>query len=204
MKILAALLLTWCVFFGNTLMVGEQENPVMPSEKIPVSLPEISGSAVEIEVKMLSIDDASFYRHTTTWKEIDDIVYETIQGYDNLNPAFIYAIIKKESNFDSRALSWADCRGLMQLHPEYYTGRLHEFGYTSFYDPQGNIAVGCSVWSELLDDYDMETAIRVYGWGAANADKACYQDDMAQYIADVKENMEEWERLYGADYRAGY
>lgn len=196
MKILIALLLAGYVFFSNTLTAKEQEAPVTASGKVFIFLPEISGSAVEIEAKTFT----SSYQHTTTWEEIDDIVYETVQKYDNLSPAFIYAIIKKESGFDSMALSWADCRGLMQLHPEYYTDRLHELGYVSFYDPQGNIAVGCSVWSELLNDYNMETAIKVYGWGAVNADKACYQDDMAHYIAAVKENMEEWERLYGADY----
>ncbi len=66
----------------------------------------------------------------------------------NLNPAFVTAIILKESSFQPMAESRVGARGLMQLMPdtaEWIAGKMKVSGYSfdRMYDPQSNVRFGC-------------------------------------------------------------
>ena len=67
---------------------------------------------------------------------------------NNLNPAFVAAIIRNESSFQPRAESGVGARGLMQLMPdtaEWIAGKKKVSGYAfeRMYDPESNISFGC-------------------------------------------------------------
>ncbi len=81
---------------------------------------------------------------TVTW-------HETIERYaaqNNLQPAFVAAIIRNESSFRTNAESGVGARGLMQLMPdtaEWIAGKLNDANYTfdSMWDAETNIRYGC-------------------------------------------------------------
>ncbi len=73
---------------------------------------------------------------------------EEYAAANNLNPAFVSAIIRNESSFQPRAESVVGARGLMQLMPdtaEWIAGKLKISGYSfeRMYDPESNIRFGC-------------------------------------------------------------
>lgn len=81
----------------------------------------------------------------------------------------ILAIIKQESNFDSRAVSSVGATGLMQLMPE-------NFSYTGVsnpYDINENINGGTKLLKEYLDKYkgDIEMALMAYNGGPGTMQK---------------------------------
>ena len=66
----------------------------------------------------------------------------------NLSPAYVAAIIRNESSFQTKAESGVGARGLMQLMPdtaEWIAGKLKVSGYAfeRMYDPESNIRFGC-------------------------------------------------------------
>ncbi|MBQ8072434.1 MAG: dephospho-CoA kinase [Clostridia bacterium] len=67
---------------------------------------------------------------------------------NNLQPAFVAAIIRNESSFQPRAESGVGARGLMQLMPEtaqWIADKTKMTGYAfdRMYDPESNIRFGC-------------------------------------------------------------
>ena len=79
-----------------------------------------------------------------TWQ--DEIEYYAAQN--NLQPAFVMAIIRNESSFRTNAESNVGARGLMQMMPdtaEWIAGKLDDDAYTfdSMWDGETNIRYGC-------------------------------------------------------------
>ena len=61
----------------------------------------------------------------------------------------VRAIVKVESNFNPRAVSPKDCKGLMQLHP----GTADRFGVRDIFDPAQNIEGGVKYLSFLIEEF---------------------------------------------------
>src|SRR5208282_483085 len=75
----------------------------------------------------------------------------------------IFSVIAAESNFDPKAISKKNARGLMQLLPE----TAAHFGVQNIFDPQENIEAGTHYLRDLLQRYnnDMSLALAAYNAG---------------------------------------
>ena len=94
----------------------------------------------------------------------DDLVVPEAKYY-KIEPEFIYSIMREESLFDSKALSWAGARGLMQLMPA--TARAenkktrYKFNPLNLYDSKQNIYLGISHLSWLFQSENASNYIIV-------------------------------------------
>jgi soluble lytic murein transglycosylase len=89
-------------------------------------------------------------------------------GRYNVDPAFIKAVIKAESNFVPTVVSSAGAIGLMQLMPE--TAEL--MGVKNPYNPRDNIRGGVKYLSQLLKEFESrELAAAAYNSGENNVRK---------------------------------
>lgn len=75
----------------------------------------------------------------------------------------ILAVIKQESDFDSRSTSESGAAGLMQIMPENFKS----LGITDQYDVEQNVNGGTKLLKEYLDQYggNMEMALMAYNGG---------------------------------------
>lgn len=105
--------------------------------------------------------------------------YVTKYGTEyNVEPAFIYAVIKTESSFKPKAVSEVGARGLMQLMEEAFTwlkyrmGDKRDINFDSMFDPETNIQYGTYYLSFLLQHYDnnMDLAAAAYHGGIGTVD----------------------------------
>ena len=94
---------------------------------------------------------------------------------NNLDPAFIAAVIHAESKFRPNAVSRADARGLMQITPptgEWLAGQLGLEGYSDelLFDIETNIKLGSFYLRRLLDQHnqDVRVALAAYNAGTGN------------------------------------
>jgi len=93
---------------------------------------------------------------------LDRLISSAARTYD-LDPALIKAVIKAESAFDPRAVSFKGAKGLMQLMP----GTAHDMNVTDAFNPRENIAGGSRYLRYLLDRYrgDVKLALAAYNMG---------------------------------------
>lgn len=90
---------------------------------------------------------------------------EIISHYAKLygvNENLVYAVIKAESNFDTRAVSSAGARGLMQLMP----GTAADMGVTDIFDVAQNIAGGTQYLSKMLEMFNNNLDLALAGYNA--------------------------------------
>jgi soluble lytic murein transglycosylase len=95
-----------------------------------------------------------------------------------LDECLVLAVIREESRFNPKTVSWANARGLMQMIPEtgrnvarligirpYYTNKLHE--------PDINIRMGCYYLSQLMKRFDNNPmlALAAYNGGPLRVKK---------------------------------
>lgn len=74
----------------------------------------------------------------------------------------IYSVIAAESNFDPKAISRRNARGLMQLLPE----TAARFGVQDIFDPKANIEAGTHYLSDLLKRYNNDLALALAAYNA--------------------------------------
>jgi soluble lytic murein transglycosylase-like protein len=79
-----------------------------------------------------------------------------------LDPELVLAVIRAESNFDPRAHSPKDARGLMQLLPA--TAR--RFGVVDVWDPLANVQGGMAYLRWLIDHFDGDLRLALAGYNA--------------------------------------
>ncbi len=87
---------------------------------------------------------------------------ERISTERGVDVSLVEAIIQVESNFDPRAVSVKNCKGLMQLHPD--TAR--RFGVRDVFDPEDNIRGGVAYLRWLLDHFDQDLTRTVAAYNA--------------------------------------
>ena len=103
-----------------------------------------------------------------------DLIEQYAAEY-NLNPAYVSAIIKQESNYDPRAVSNKGAMGLMQFMPNTFDWVAPNCGIKktdldAVYEPENAIKMGCYLLRYIIKQIDSDDPILVAcayhaGWG---------------------------------------
>ncbi len=109
------------------------------------------------------------------------LIHDAAARY-NLDPTLIHSVISIESNFNPKAVSPKNARGLMQLMPR--TAEL--MGVKDSFDPGQNIDGGAHYLSDLLKKYrnDLTLALAAYNAGPDSVDK--YGRRVPPYLETMK------------------
>lgn len=121
--------------------------------------------------------------------------WEPRNGF-TIDRALVFAVMRQESNFRTRAKSHAGARGLMQLMPRtasYMAGKRLRGGHNQLYDPELNMSLGQKYVQHLLDDPnidgDLFYTVAAYNGGPGNLRKwrrrNDYQGDPLLFIESI-------------------
>lgn len=120
-------------------------------------------------------------------------LYDIEEQYD-----LIFAIMRKESNFDSNAISSTNDYGLMQINVSNHSSLSNKLGITDFLDPYQNVHAGIYMFANALHKYGSVTdALMAYNMGGGGASKLWkqgihsthYTDSVLAYYKQITEDI---------------
>jgi hypothetical protein len=79
-----------------------------------------------------------------------------------VDPRFIHAVIKQESKYDPKAVSYVGAQGLMQMMP----GTAKRFGLKDPFDATANVEAGTKYLKWLLKRFDGDVSLALAGYNA--------------------------------------
>ena len=79
-----------------------------------------------------------------------------------VDPRFIHAVIKQESRYDPKAVSYVGAQGLMQMMP----ATAQRFGLTNPFDATANVEAGTKYLKWLLKRFDGDVSLALAGYNA--------------------------------------
>lgn len=133
------------------------------------------GEGREVKIKKANgkrADTSDKNRNTNLSK---DILYKNIRytaGKHNIDPDLIWAIIKTESNFNSRAISPKGAKGLMQLMPAV----ARTYDVSDPFNPHQNVEGGIRHMSYLLMVFDGDLRLSLAAYNAGENTIINYRD----------------------------
>ena len=147
---------------------GKKADKIRKEKKAPA--PEQSHA-----VRRFSEDPGDFHQ----------IVREKASNY-NIDPSLIKAVIKTESNWNSRAISKKGAMGLMQLMPS----TANDMNVHNPFDPEENIEGGTRYLKYLIERFngDVTLALAAYNAGPKTVEKFGYVPPITetkQYVSRV-------------------
>lgn len=164
----------------------------------------------------------SFFIKQAYPRKYADIIETQAEKY-NIDPAFLYGVIRTESNFDPDAQSSAGAVGLMQIMPatfdwlQTHKGTQPKLDASALYDPQTNVEYGAYFLSILEQEYNDETVIlSAYNAGMGNVDQWLSEKEHSadgvtlhdipygeteQYVKNVLESQAMYHRLYDGEFK---
>jgi hypothetical protein len=107
--------------------------------------------------------NTSFIGSSATPREVDDAIEQAARRH-NVDANLVRALIRVESNFNSKAVSRKGAMGLMQLMPS--TAR--QLKVTNPFDPDQNVDAGVRHLKQLLQDFNgnVKLSLAAYNAGA--------------------------------------
>lgn len=112
---------------------------------------------------------------TTYPVEYEDLIRK-YAGENDLEPAYVAAVVLAESSYRADAVSSVNAQGLMQILPstgEWLSGKFDEaYVEGSLFDPETNLRYGCWYLGWLMERYngDMSCASSAYHQGQGTVD----------------------------------
>ncbi len=128
-----------------------------PTPAMVVTQPIVMQSTAATE----QAGDAEHIVETTGNPRYDEYVKQAA-ARNGIDPNLIIAVMRHESGFNSRAVSYKGATGLMQLMP----GTARRFGVTNIYDAQQNIEGGAKYLRFLLDQFNGDINLVLAGYNA--------------------------------------
>jgi len=127
---------------------------------------QMKGGTVDVPVEqVLSIEPEELFtpapKVEVSQEPFGDLIRAAAKRY-SVDADLITSVIAAESNFDPKAISRRNARGLMQLLP---TTAAH-LGVKNVFDPQENIDAGTHYLSELLFLYKNDIALTLAAYNA--------------------------------------
>jgi Transglycosylase SLT domain len=108
------------------------------------------------------------------------IIRAAAERYD-MDADLIHCVVAVESNFDPKAVSPKNARGLMQLMPQ----TAAQYGVKDVFDPEENVNAGTRYLKELLGKYhDLTLALAAYNAGPERVDR--YGRRVPPYLETMK------------------
>jgi len=127
---------------------------------------QIAGGVVEIPAEeVVSIDAEDSFAPLPMPVAVTAPFREVVKAaatHYNVDADLIISVIATESNFDPKAISKKNARGLMQLLPE----TAARFGVQNIFDPQENIDAGTHYLRDLLQRYNNDLALALAAYNA--------------------------------------
>lgn len=114
-------------------------------------------------------------KHFYPYKYSDYIIKYSKEN--NLDPLFVAAVIKTESDFNENALSNKNAYGLMQITEETAQWSSQKMGIVNFNlymlnDPELNIKIGCWYLDNLNQEFkNFDLVLAAYNGGRGNVEK---------------------------------
>lgn len=131
-----------------------------------------------------------------THESLRPVIMKAAAAY-NLDPALISAVIRSESAFDAKAVSWAGARGLMQLMP----GTARDMGVADCFDPEQNIMGGSRYLRLMLNEFggDLSLALAAYNAGPNRVKRNWLIPDIPEtknYVVIVMRNYDRYKSQF--------
>lgn len=142
---------------GNATANAATNATAKPTPAMVVTQPIVMQSTAVTE----QAGDAEHIVETTGNPKYDEYVKQAA-AHNGIDPNLIIAVMRHESGFNSRAVSYKGATGLMQLMP----GTARRFGVTNIYDPQQNIEGGAKYLRFLLDQFNGDINLVLAGYNA--------------------------------------
>jgi len=93
--------------------------------------------------------------------DLDWIIFRAGEK-EGVDPRFIHAVIKQESKYDPRAVSYVGAQGLMQMMP----ATAQRFGLKDPFDATANVEAGTKYLKWLLKRFDGDVSLALAGYNA--------------------------------------
>lgn len=126
---------------------------------------------------------------------LQDYIF-TLCEREHINPAFIIAIIERESNYCSTAVGdYGNSIGLMQINLRWQKGRCEQLGVYDLTDPRQNVTVGLDVLHELFEQSeDLTWVLMAYNGGPEYADNkiqnGIYETEYTHYVIERMQELD--------------
>lgn len=163
--------------------------------EIPVTEEEIENVVQEVK-KVKAEKEKTVYYDIPLSKELQDYTKKICKKYANVDETLVYAVIKKESSFNPKALGDGGAsKGLMQIQQKWHGKRMDKLNVTSLMNAKGNIKVGVDILSEKIEKYDdLGMALTAYNAGDGGAykyyfSKGVYANGYAKTVLKYKDNF---------------